>query len=238
MALFLPFIGIVLGLIGVGTGIIILPLLITIYDIEFTQAVNLTLLISSIMALIGVLSCYKDINYKIGIKYFLLSLIGAFIGSYYSAEINQIYKEAILISIILFILLKSKKEKEKEDVNWLLFLLLTITTGFLTAILGVGGGFLIIPILMHFFNMNIKEVIKTSFLIIFFNTAISLFFNVYLMDNTDLLYANIINYKWVIIFLLSGFLFGRLITSKVSEKSINKIYKSLLVFSIALTLYN
>lgn len=238
MAVLFPFFGLILGLIGVGTGIIILPLLSTIYQIEFQQAVNLTLFISACMTFSGFVCCYKGVDYKIVLKYFLLSLIGAFLGSYYSNSIEQIYKEIIFISIILFILFKKKNNKEKEDVNWFLFLLATILTGFLTSILGVGGGFLIIPILMHFFNMNIKEVIKTSLLITFLNTTISLIINIYMLDGYNELYINLINYKWTISILLLSFLMGRLLTKVISEKNITIIYKSLLIISVGLMLYN
>lgn len=234
-----PFIGILLGIIGIGSGVILLPVFKTFLDLDFINAVYLTLLITVLISLIGIVSANKEINYKVGFYYFIFSIIGAFLGSYFSSYISEFIKEGFLIGILLFILIFSNKIKnKKEDINKVLFLLLTIITGFLTSLIGVGGGFLIIPVLMYFFNIDIKSAIKTSFFIIFLNTLSSLIMNLELNNGYNDLYNNLVNYQYLIYLILFGFIIGRFFSIHLSNKVINIIYKSFLVVSLCLTIYN
>lgn len=235
----IPFIGVLLGIIGIGSGVILLPFFKTFLNLDFINAVYLTLLTTVIISFIGIVSANKEINYKIGFYYFIFSIIGSFLGSYFSAYISEFIKEGVLIGILLFILFFSNKIKnKKEDINKLLFLLLTIVTGFLTSLLGVGGGFLIIPVLMYFFHIDIKSAIKTSFFIIFLNTLSSLIMNLQINNGYSDLYNNLVNNQYLIYIILFGFIIGRFFSFHLSNKVINIIYKGFLIVSLCLTIYN
>ncbi len=237
MFFILPIVGVIFGILGIGAGIIMLPLFTLLYDLTFTSAVNLTLLTTSLMALVGIIININSINYKIGIKYFLFSSIGAFIGSIFSTQIPDMFKEVVFLSIIIYVLLINPKTNSKNKSTFA-FIMLTITTGLLTSIIGVGGGFLILPILIYFFNLTIKEAIQTSFFIVFLNTFTSLLFNIYLNNNSSELLTLIISNKYELSLLIIFFIFGRFLSKKISENITTKLYKSLLIISAGLTIYN
>jgi uncharacterized membrane protein YfcA len=52
--------------------------------------------------------------------------------------------------------------------------ILSLTTGFISGLLGIGGGFLIIPILMRFGHLSFKVSVSSSQLFVLTNSTVSL----------------------------------------------------------------
>ena len=105
--------------------------------------------------------------------------------------------------------------------------LLGILIGIITGIVGIGGGFLLVPSLVLLFQLNMKKAVGTSLLIIFFNTIAGF-----------LVYSHITTIDWKIVGLFSVFSIAGMILSTflirfISDRALKKTF-SIIVFLIGI----
>jgi len=124
----------------------------------------------SIFALISIIVIYLT-------RHFLLNLIPPILFSHghfiLTRETVNMSAFALLMLCASKSLISSVQEDEKIRKNLpsaLTLIAIAIFTGILTGLLGAGGGFLIVPALIMFFQLNIKKAIATSLFIISLNT--------------------------------------------------------------------
>ncbi len=185
-------IGISLGLIGGGGSILTVPILVYLFAVKPEQATSYSLFIVGITALVGSFRHYKMGNLQIkSALYFafpsVLSLL--FIRKIILPKIpttlfmvgNFEVTKNILIMVVFALLMVAasasmiKKTKENNiatDTNYLRISLIGFLVGLVTGFLGAGGGFLIIPALIFFAGLPMKQAVGTSLLIIFINSLI------------------------------------------------------------------
>jgi uncharacterized protein len=185
-------IGISLGLIGGGGSILTVPILVYLFAVKPEQATSYSLFIVGITALVGSFRHYKMGNLQIkSALYFafpsVLSLL--FIRKIILPKIpttlfmvgNVEVTKNILIMVVFALLMVAasasmiKKTKENNiatDTNYLRLSLIGFLVGLVTGFLGAGGGFLIIPALIFFAGLPMKQAVGTSLLIIFINSLI------------------------------------------------------------------
>tara|TARA_B110001454_G_scaffold143078_1_gene132833 strand:+ start:301 stop:1098 length:798 start_codon:yes stop_codon:yes gene_type:complete len=183
--------GLILGSIGAGGSILILPILVYFIGISPTLSTSYSLIIVGFTALIGSLSYIKKkkINFTIVLIFALPSLITVYLTRRYFLPIlpNDINLLNILITkdffiMILFSLLmiisallmiNSKEAKTRSEINKRklfnnsVIIFEGILVGFFTGIIGAGGGFLIIPALVVFSGLDMKTAVGSSLFIIF-----------------------------------------------------------------------
>jgi uncharacterized membrane protein YfcA len=187
-------IGLSLGLMGGGGSILTVPLLVYFFHIEPLLAASYSLLIVGFTSLIGITPYIKDknIDFKsvllFGIpsiitvyctKYFLVPLIPeqVLIASAISLErdfmVLLFFSGILLFSAISMIRKKvSAHQETKFSIGKLL--LQGAITGFITGLIGIGGGFLIIPVLVKVCQIPMKKAVGTSLVIIVLNAIIGL----------------------------------------------------------------
>ncbi len=183
-------IGITLGLIGGGGSILTIPILVYLFRLEPENATSYSLFIVGFSSLLGAYKHYKLGNLKIkaaiyfgipslitllAIRKFILPIIPHII---FKTNEYQITKDVILMvafSILMifaaFSMIKKQSETDSKDTNFLKLVFLGAIIGTITGFLGAGGGFLIIPTLVLFGNLTMKEAIGSSLFIIFINST-------------------------------------------------------------------
>lgn len=185
-------IGLSLGLIGGGGSILAVPILVYLFKIHPEQATSYSLFIVGITAMFGSYSHYKLGNLKIKaalifalpsvlallfVRDFILPKIPIFI---FTVNDFTITKNLVIMVVFAFLMIaasfsmireSSPKEIAKRD-DSLIIASIGLLVGFITGFLGAGGGFLIIPALLFFGNLPMKQAIGTSLLIIFINSLI------------------------------------------------------------------
>ena len=84
---------------------------------------------------------------------------------------------AVMAAVIILL----PKVEQKEDVssselkyNWAAALMWALAIGFFGGIVGAGGGFLLVPVMLYFLNIPLRIIIGSNMGIIFF-TALAIF---------------------------------------------------------------
>jgi uncharacterized membrane protein YfcA len=185
-------IGLSLGLIGGGGSILAVPIFVYLFKINPEQATTYSLFIVGFTAMIGSISHYKLGNLKIKaaiifaapsilsllfIRKIILPLIPSNLATIDSFDIT---KDLLIMVVFAFLMIatsfsmikKSKAVSEMTKVNVLMLAVIGLLVGLIIGFLGAGGGFLIIPALLFFGNLPMKQAVGTSLFIIFINSMI------------------------------------------------------------------
>ena len=185
------FAGLFFGLFGSGGSIIMLPILVYIFQLPFEVAKIYSLLLIFLIAFIGTIQHYKakNLNLKKTLFFIFPTLIfTAFSTLFLFPKIpleitffNIVYPKQsflmIIFSIVIFSsafsILLSKSIKMKYHSN-IILIFTGILVGVLTGLLGIGGGFIIVPALILFANMNMKQAASSALFIIMLNTLLAI----------------------------------------------------------------
>lgn len=238
--------GITLGLIGAGGSILTVPILVYFFKILPIQATTYSLLVVGICALSGAILYYqkKLINFKALAIFATASAISAFLTRIFvipslPEKIFLLDKQnfimtafASLMLIAAFLMLKPLKIQNKKS-NYSVYLLIIISAfiGLITGFVGAGGGFLIIPTLILFFQLEMKKAVATSLAIIAINSLIAF--------KGDLLLGVNINWNLLISLIFTtvfGMIFGIILSKKISGEKLKKIFATFIIL-VSLTIF-
>lgn len=175
-------IGFSLGLIGGGGSIITVPVLVYVIGVSAHQAIGMSLAVVGTTSLIATFLHYKQktVDLKIAAIFGITGMTGAYFGSgltYLFSPTSLLFIfGSVMLVISLVMLLKDQKDiSQNVSQNKLAKSIIAgLVVGLLTGFLGVGGGFLIVPALMFFAGLEIKNAIGTSLLIITINSLAGL----------------------------------------------------------------
>ena len=189
------FVGITLGLVGAGGSILTLPILVKIAGIEPKHATTYSLFIVGFTAMIGAINYYRKglLHVKTAAIFVLPSVTIILLMrriimpmlpvDFYEFD-NFILKTntviIVIFSIVMFFaalnMIRNKRQSnENQDIkdinfNYKAIFFQGIVIGFLTGLVGAGGGFLILPSLGRFAKLPIRLTIGTSLVIIAVNS--------------------------------------------------------------------
>ena len=231
-------IGIVLGLTGGGGSILTVPVLVYILNFNPIIASSYSLFIVGITSLFGTLINFKKGNVvlKTGLQFAIPSLISVYItrkyivhtipeiiiqNSYFTIT-KDLFLMVLFAVVMFFAALSMLKTPTSEIVenktNLFIIIIQIFCVGILIGLIGAGGGFLIIPALVHFAKLPIKKAIGTSLLIIACNSLIGFSGDV---QN--------INPDWYFLFkfasfAMTGIFIGIYLSRFFNERSLKKIF--------------
>ena len=189
-------IGLVLGLIGGGGSILTVPVLVYLMSINPVTATAYSLFIVGSSSLMGAGRNLQKglVGFKTALVFAIPAVIAVFstrkfivpalpeelfsiFGFTITRDIGIMLFFAILMLFASISMIYDKKDKlEKQEKpkspNYALLAPLGILTGLITGIVGAGGGFIIIPILVLLAGLDMKKAVGTSLLIIAINSLI------------------------------------------------------------------
>jgi len=178
-------VGLVLGLLGGGGSVLTVPILIYVLHVPVKPAIAMSLCVVGLVALIGFLSHLRQRTVATSVAFVFgpFAVIAAFAGARiarYIPSVAQLVLFAIvgLAGSVLMLRGGFKRSAQSEatayvfkpDARTILLLALEgLGVGFLTGIIGVGGGFLIVPALVLVTGLPMRLAIGTSLLVITMN---------------------------------------------------------------------
>jgi len=182
--------GLILGLMGGGGSILSLPILIYGFDIPAGVASGYSLFIVGFTALFSTLiyAFKKQINWKMGLLFSIPALVATFITrkfimpmlpdtilsfANFTLSKNLLILTVFVITILLSGYSMTRKDSPKPNIKKITkkiklteVVVKSFGIGTLTAFIGAGGGFLIVPALIFLLGLDIKTATATSLLVI------------------------------------------------------------------------
>lgn len=174
-------IGLTLGLTGAGGSIVTLPVLVYLGGIAPGDAVPLSLFVVGAAALTGALHRWRrgEICLPSSAVFALSGMAGAALGANFTPLVGPLVLMVIfaflMLVVAVFMMLPRKNPapasnpSEQPPPSLLSRALAGGTVGVLTGFIGVGGGFLLVPALLKFGRLDLRQALGTSLAIIFFN---------------------------------------------------------------------
>lgn len=222
-------IGLSLGLIGGGGSILTIPILVYLFQIDPELATTYSLFIVGITSLLGCISHYKmgNLQLKSALYFAIPSVFSILIirevifpqiaTTLFTIATYQVSKNDLIMIVFSILMMaaavamirKSKPIPEGLKTNYVQLAFIGSVVGIVTGFLGAGGGFLIIPALLFFANLPMKQAVGTSLLIIFINSSIGF--------AGDLYIGTVIDYQLLVVIAAMAFV-GMLIGIQISKK--------------------
>lgn len=168
-------IGITLGLMGSGGSILTVPVLVYMLGRQGDLAIAESLAIVGGIAAFGVLPHARKglVDWRTAFWFGLPGVAGAYagalIGSWMNDALQLILFAAVMLAAAWFMFRKPKQPKAETDHKphaIALVMLEGAAVGVLTGIVGVGGGFLIVPALVLLAGLPIHRAVATSLVVI------------------------------------------------------------------------
>lgn len=232
------FIGITLGLLGSGGSILTVPVLTYVVGQETKLAVAGSLMIVGIISVFAALpyARQKLVKWRTVVVFGLPGMMGAVSGAWAAHFVSggiQMLFFATLLLVASYLMFKPVKVQDSKSEGSERAMIKIGIDGFLvgsvTGLVGVGGGFLIIPALVLLGGLPMRLAVGTSLVIIAINSFTG--FVAYL----SVLEAMNLNIDWQIIGLFStigvlGSWLGHKLSNRVNQDQLKKGFAVFLVF--------
>jgi uncharacterized membrane protein YfcA len=172
-------IGLSLGLLGGGGSIITVPVLVYVAGLPVREAVALSLAIVGSTAAVGAVFQARagNTHWKAAAVFAVTGMFGAVLG----AQLTPLVPPPVLMSLFAILMavvgarmLRGRSQVElpaRVECNAWKCGVSGLGLGVLTGFLGVGGGFLIVPALLRFAKLPMRQAVGTSLVIIAANSA-------------------------------------------------------------------
>jgi len=214
-------IGISLGLLGSGGSILTVPVLIYFVGEPEKVAIAESLGIVASISLVGAIpyAIRKEVDWKSVIYFGIPGMAGTYGGaalSQFLSGTTQLMIFAVVMILAAYLMIRDGKVVEKDEdfsaARWVM-VVEGLVVGVLTGLVGVGGGFLIIPALVIIGGLSMRVAVGTSLFIIAAKSSMG--FYKYL----DVLKSESLNVNWELlaIFTVVG-IFGSFVGGKLSRK--------------------
>lgn len=239
-------IGLILGLIGGGGSILGVPVLVYLMDYNAEDATTYSLFIVGLTSLIGALSYLRkgELSAEALFQFAIASMITVFcvrkfiipsIPPSFTVFGILISKHALIMVLFAILILSSsvsmirkRRPNRIREVKWDEFtrspmgipfiILLGIVVGFITGFVGAGGGFIIVPVLISFLQLNFKRAIGTSLCIIAINSLVGFTGNI---GNQAIDWLFLLSISAVSI---AGILLGSMLSGKISSRRLKPAF--------------
>jgi uncharacterized membrane protein YfcA len=172
-------IGAALGLLGGGGSVLTVPIFVYVLGFSPKEAIAMSLAVVAVTSAFGVANHWRagTVNVPIAIAFgavaMLGTLLGVRLGRFVPGTTQLLIFAAVMLGAALF-MLRGRQSGDEETgptissppvVSALKVVPAGLLVGTLTGVVGVGGGFLIVPALV-LMRMSIREAVGTSLLVI------------------------------------------------------------------------
>jgi len=176
-------IGLSLGTLGGGGSTLTVPIFVYVMGFEAKRAIAMSFPVVGGTSLIGALSHWRhgNVRWRTALIFGVVAMVGAFGSAHLVAPLLTGEAQLLLLGAVMLVAAvsmfrnaggrKAPAPGAAPSLSLPLLMLTALGVGMLTGILGVGGGFLIVPALALLARVPIKEAVGTSLVIISMNTG-------------------------------------------------------------------
>jgi uncharacterized membrane protein YfcA len=216
---------------GVGSAVALVPIF-NFLGINFLVAKTVALFINTSTTVTATFMNFKRgvLDVKFALPLVVSSLIFAPVGAYSSKFINTLYVKYGFVAFLIFsatmMLIPKRKSFDFSSKRWILYLVGGVV-GFVSGILGIGGGSLVMPLMILLGFDAKKMAIAVSFMVPF--STFSAFLS----------YISFVKVDWLLIFstavgaIIGGYLGNRIMHFRLDSKDIKRVI-AILLYLIAI----
>jgi len=236
------FIGLSLGLMGSGGSILTVPVLVYLFGQDEKVAIAGSLAIVGTIALAGGLGYLKAklIDWKtvflFGIPGMIGTYLGAWVASYIPGIVQLVLFSLVMIAAAFMMMRKQQTSNDSHERHLVKIVIDGLIVGVITGVVGVGGGFLIVPALVLLGGLNMRNAVATSLIIIAMKSYSGFYKYLDVLKQQDL------SLDWNTIGLVSvigifGTFLGNYLCNKIPQKKLKKYFAYFLLVMAAFILY-
>lgn len=167
-------IGLMLGLFGGGGSILAVPILTYVLGIPARSAIASSLLIVGITSGTALIAHVRNrlVMFRAGLPFGLSAMAGAYAGgriARFVPDSTLLVGFGLMMSVTAIAMLRGRplaRQNEAESGRMSTILLSGLGVGVIAGLLGTGGGFLIVPVLVLLSGMPMHKAVATSLLVI------------------------------------------------------------------------
>lgn len=234
--------GLTLGLIGGGGSILTVPILVYLFREDPMLATSYSLFVVGLTSAVGSISHFRKGNVDLktalifgvpsiagvyAVRKFVVPVIPEFLFSVGDFEFTKGVFVMVLFAVLMLLASVSmirkpksqKLETQEKTYNFPLIFIEGLVVGGITGLVGAGGGFLIIPALVLFAGLPMKQAVGTSLLIIALKSLIGF--------TGDLGSELTIDYNFMLLFsafAMVGILIGSYLTRYISNEKLKPAF--------------
>jgi uncharacterized membrane protein YfcA len=173
-------IGLSLGLLGGGGSILAVPIFVYVLGFEPRQSIAMSLAVVGSTSLIGAVGHWRagNANPRVALTFGPVAMAGSYLGArlavLFSAEAQLTLFAIVMLAAAGFMLTHTEERHTHAAAARMpapLIVAQGAAVGVLTGLVGVGGGFLVVPALVMLGGIPMKEAIGTSLVVIAMNSA-------------------------------------------------------------------
>jgi uncharacterized protein len=228
-------IGISLGLLGSGGSILTVPVLIYLLGQDEKVAIAGSLAVVGCIALAGAIPHIfkRNVNWHAVVWFGVPGIIGTWLGAWSSSFISGITQLTLFAIIMLVAAYKMYGHSPIAKIqlkprNRYFIIADGLVVGIITGIVGVGGGFLIVPALVLLTAMSMRQAIATSLVIIALKSGSGFIKYIEVLDSQGL------NLDWQTLIIISAFgivgtFFGGKLSARLAQDKLRQYFSFFLV---------
>jgi len=236
-------IGLSLGLLGSGGSILTVPVLVFLLGQPEKVAIAGSLAIVGTIAAIGAVpyALGRQIDWSAVWKFGAPGMAGTYAGAWLAHWIPGAVQLSLFAVVMLLAAWRMLRQTpptivERTSGDSLSLLAGGVGVGLLSGLVGIGGGFLIVPALVLFARLAIHRAIASSLAVIVLNSAAGF------IKYRDVLAAHDLSLDWHVIVLFSaigaaGSLLGIRLARRLSQRALRRGFGVFLVIMAAFVLY-
>jgi hypothetical protein len=171
--------GLSLGLLGGGGSILTVPIFVYVLGFGAKQAIAMSLPVVGSTSLVGAVRHWRagNVSPRVALLFGLVAMLGSYAGARFAARVRGPAQLLLLGVVMLAAALMMFRDPVAERAASPatrpspLMLLVGLGVGALTGLVGIGGGFLIVPALVVLARVPMKRAVGTSLVVIAMNSA-------------------------------------------------------------------
>ena len=227
-------IGVSLGLLGSGGSILTVPLLTYVVERPPKVAIAESLLIVGGIALAGVWRQQRAglVAWQKVVSFGLPSMVGTYLGarlSQYFSGLAQLVLFAVIMLLASRFMLKPVNVAAGNEVSLIKLIPAAVVVGMIAGLVGVGGGFLIVPALLALGGVSMRQAVGTSLAIIVMQSVVGFGKYLYLFSQLGELPFDFQLITLMVIIGAAGSLFGTKLGGRLPQQQLKKGFGVMLI---------
>ncbi len=177
--------GLLLGLMGGGGSLLTVPIFVYVLGFEPKLAIAMSLPVVGGTSLVGAIGHWRagNVQLKTAAVFGVVAMVGAYFGARLAAFISGATQLTLLAAVMLaaaISMFRSARQQtargnaERDAIRDMpsgLLIPVALCVGVITGVVGIGGGFLVVPALVLLARVSMRQAVGTSLLVIAMNSA-------------------------------------------------------------------